>query len=236
MSIVYERYRMESKVPSPVINLNPRSEDILVGNVFGLLMVLHPRIWIEKLLKFVYRNRVFPPLHYDRFIIEFWKKLYPPPPILRHGMGVSEIDVFIEIPPLIIMIECKYLAKIRYTGDDKTDDQIQRYQNLSAYHFYSDHCKNVYLLLISNDENQGAFITEHRDLGKIKTHIHQIRPHVNYDKISVNLAQNLGWLLWTDLIEIMEGISTETLGYSEKKIIEELIGYIKYKFTPTHPT
>lgn len=120
------------------------------------------------------------------------------------------------------MTECKYLSAIG-------KDQIMRYLDLAAYHYYSQNCKNVYFLLISNNAKEPAPLTIYRNPNKIEDRVTRIRLHVDYEKISAALANNIGWISWNDILQILEELLSARLTYSEKKIVQELVCYTRYK-------
>ena len=217
MSIIYELH----KPPGGKNHLNPRSEDIFTANVFGLLKLLPPRLWLLRILqRTYYGERGFVKLPYSQFAITFWRKLDHPP----FRKGLSEIDIFVEVPPIIILIECKLLSPIG-------KGQILRYLDLAAYHYYSQSCQNVYFLLITKDQREPHELTRYRDPKEIEPKLTKIRPHADYKRVSAALAQNIGWISWADILEIIDGLPRASLPYSERQIIEELIHYMNYKLS-----
>jgi hypothetical protein len=135
---------------------------------------------------------------------------------------VSEIDILIQVPPIVVLTECKYLSPFR-------EEQIIRYLDLAAYHHYSYDCQNVYLLLISNDPQEPAQLTRHRNPREIEEKLTKIRPHVDYKKVSAALAKNIGWISWGILLRMLDDLPVDRLPHSEGKIIQELILYISHK-------
>ena len=120
------------------------------------------------------------------------------------------------------MTECKYLSPIG-------KDQIIRYLDLVAYHYYSQNCENVYLLLITDDTKEPTLLTKYRNPKEIEHRVTRIRPHVDYKKISAALANNVGWISWKAILQVLEELLRARLTYSEKKIVEELVCYMRYK-------
>ena len=214
MSIAYELY----KPPGGKKHLNPRSEDILTGNVFGFLKLLTPELWLLSILQRTYGDRDFTQLAYSGFSIEFWKKLHAP--LFRRE--VSEIDVFLEVPPISILTECKYRSRIENT-------QIIRYLDIAAYHYCSHNCEEVYFLLISKHQSEPPQLTRYRNPREIELRLTKDRPHVDYKRASIALANNIGWISWMDILRMLEDLSHTRLTYSEGKLIEELVRYLKHK-------
>ena len=240
MSIIYDLYKKIGKEPCPpgtirvercALNLNPNSEDIVTSNVFGLLKLLHPKLWLERILTHVYGERSFASLSYDQFSIEFWK-IFRPPLITAYRTWISEVDIVIQLLHFILMVETKYRSTIQKENPRKgTRDQVIRYLDLLAYHYYSCNFKDVYFLLVTNDSNEPQLLTNYRDPKEIEPGLSKIRPHVDYKSISTALAHNLGWISWKAVLQILEEMrSTVNLHFSEEKIIEQLILYLKFKF------
>jgi hypothetical protein len=239
VSIIYELYKKTGKQTCPPgtirvercpLNLNPNSEDILTGNVFGLLILLHPRLWLEKILTRVYRQRNFTSLPYDQFSIEFWRK-FRPPLITAYRTWISEVDIFIQLLNFVLIVETKYGSTVTKENPQKgTRDQVIRYLDLLAYHYHGCNCKDAYFLLITNDPNEPPLLTKYRDPKEIEPGLSRIRPHVDYKSISTALAHNLGWISWKGILQTLEEIRrTVDLHFSEEKIIDLLITYLKFK-------
>jgi hypothetical protein len=142
MSINYDMYNKSTgKKPCPPdtprvkrcsLNLNPHSEDILSSNVFGYLKLLHPPLWLPKLLTSAYGDRDFDYLDYDTFTIRFWEKAGPHP--LRAGL--PEFDFSLAVSPIKIITECKYRSCVRV-------EQIVKYLDLIAHMHYENYCRDI---------------------------------------------------------------------------------------------
>jgi hypothetical protein len=239
MSIIYDLYKQTGKKPCPpgtvrvercALNLNPNSEDIVTSNIFGLLLLLYSKLWLERILTQVYGERTFTSLPYDQFSIKFWKK-FRPPMITFYRTWVSEVDIFIQLLHFVLIVETKYGSTITKENLRKgTRDQVIRYLDLLAYHYHGCNCKDAYFLLITNDSSEPPLLTKYRDPKEIEPGLSRIRPHVNYRTISTTLAHNLGWISWKGMVQILEAIRTTlNLHFSEGKIIEQLILYLKQK-------
>lgn len=239
MSIIYDLYRRTGKTPcSPrslrvercPLNLNPNSEDIVSSNVFTLFTLMRPNLWVERILTHVYGKRSFASLPYDQFSIEFWKK-FRPPMITAYRTWISEVDIVIQLPHFVLMVETKYVSTITKENLQRgTRDQVIRYLDLLAYHYHTGNCKDAYFLLITNDSNEPPLLTKYREPKEIESGLSRIRPHVDYKSISAALAHNLGWISWKAIVQILEDIrSTVDLHFSEERITELLITYLRFK-------
>ena len=120
------------------------------------------------------------------------------------------------------MTECKYRSPIG-------KNQIIHYLNLAAYHYYSQDFENVYFFLITDDAKEPVSLRKYRNPKEIEDRVTRIRLHVDYEKISAALAKNIRWISWKDILQILEELLRFRLPYSEKKIVEELACYMRYK-------
>jgi hypothetical protein len=129
------------------------------------------------------------------------------------------------------MIETKYGSTIQNGNLRKgTPDQVIRYLDLLAYHYHSCNSNDAYFLLVTNDPKEPQLLTKYRDPKKIEPRLSRIRPHVDYKRISTTLAHNLRWISWKAILEILEEMrGIVNLHFSEDKIIEQLVLYLKHK-------
>ncbi len=107
--------------------------------------------------------------------------------------------------------------------------QIIRYLDLAAFHYYFQNCESVYFLLISDDAKEPASLTKYRNPKEIEDRVTRIRPHVDYEKISAALANNIGWISWKAVLQILEGLLSIRLTYTQEKIVQELVCYMRFK-------
>ena len=228
MSINYDLYNKSTgKKPCPPgtarvkrcsLNLNPHSEDILSSNVFGHLKLLQPTLWVQKLLTRAYGERDFTHLDYSTFGIRFWDKAGTHP--LKTGR--PEFDFSLDVSPIKVITECKYRSCIRM-------EQLVQYLNLIAHLHYETLCQDVYFLLITTDESEPEVLSQFRDADILAKHIEQMRPHTDYKRLCINLSQNIGWISWAGILQIIETILAADLHYSERQIINDLVCYLRYK-------
>ena len=227
MSIVCELFKSTGRTPCspgsqrvkrcPLI-FNPDSEDLLTGAAFGHLKLLGSALWLQPILEIAYRPRKFNCLDHGQFKIEFWKKI----PATALSSAWSEFDICINIPPIRVVVECKFMSPV-------DEDQIIRYLDLIAFHRYQNNCEDTYFILLTAAKTEPEVLKKYRDPEQIRARINELRPFVNYNNLCANLAQNLGWLSWKSILHIIEGIATANLHYSEMQIIKDLKLYLRYK-------
>ena len=233
MSLNFDLYKSSGKVPCPPgamrvktcrMIMNAGSEDLLSDNIFGRIRLLHPRLWLPALFTAAYPHKDLPAFDYDKFDLAFWPKV---PPML-FKTGVSEFDIFITVSPVKIVIECKYGAPV-------DEDQIRRYLNLLAYRYYRSCCQDVHFILVTNTDHEPEELSKYKNIDTLAGTIEIRRLHVNYKKLYLNLASNIGWLSWGKILSIIEAIPTATLHYSEQQIINVLIEYLRFKIRGEKP-
>jgi hypothetical protein len=94
---------------------------------------------------------------------------------------------------------------------------------------YENYCRDIYFLLITDDEMEPKELSQFRDADNLEEFIEQLRPHTDYKRLCIHLSQNIGWISWRQILHILEGISIANLHYSEQAIIKDLQLYLSYK-------
>ena len=110
------------------------SEDAVTWNVFRSLRQLSPHTWLPTLFSAAFPGR--PTLNPDHATVELWVSVSPPPALLLQGdEGDSEVDVMIEAPDWVWIIEAKYRSDISVgTTTRPTRDQLLRNIDIGSYH------------------------------------------------------------------------------------------------------
>lgn len=91
--------------------VRPTSEDVITGELFGVLKNLNPRWWLADFLNRALGTERFRRQYYRDLRIELWQKQPPPPKHLTPWEeGNTEVDVLIswENPATTVFIEMKY--------------------------------------------------------------------------------------------------------------------------------
>ena len=240
MSIVVELYKSSGKTVCktnyvrksncPLI-VRTTSEDIMVGNILGILKNLDSTIWLRRFLGEAIKGKDFSKHTFEGLSFEFWKR-YRPPLNRKYREGISEVDVTISYKDGIIFIEAKYLAPVNLsTTHDSRRDQVIRYLDLAAYHYlnHSDRIKELYFVLITHTEKPPRVLTRYRytpNLINGLTGPGLFKPPVNIGRL---LSSGIGWLSWRQLRKILEITKEQFRTEVEKKFVEDLILYLDYK-------
>jgi hypothetical protein len=239
MTIAYELYKSMGKRPCPpnsprvkkcTMVLNENSEDLLTGNLFGLLKYLPPPTWLIPLLETVYKGRDFKHLSHSNVKIEFWRKL--PPPHTRYREGISEVDIVITILNLVILVECKYRSPVQQMQMIPLKrNQIIRYLDTAVFNYipHSNIKSDIYFVLLTDTEGEPDVLSLYRNPEKILEELTRARPFIDYNQISKMLAGNIGWATWRDILAILQKQALKRTGSVEDLIIKDLIQYLQYK-------
>lgn len=235
MSIMFELTKHVGKRPCapgsrvercPLI-INSEAEDLLTSNTFLLLKYLPPAVWLIPLLQTAFKDRSFKGIGKDRAKVEFWKR-FPSP---QTSEGVDEIDIFIRIRHLVILIECKYRSFIQ-TGYTRRD-QIARYLDAATFNYWPDSDKRceIFLILLTDTKEEPEILSRYRNPETVLACLTQARPLVDYEQVSEMLARNIAWVTWTDLLEILKRRDLKSVVPIEEMIIKDLIRFLKYKLS-----
>ena len=243
MSIMYQLHKSIGKRPCPpgsrvercpmVVNSN--SEDLLVSDVFLLLRYLPSDIWLAPLLQTAFMGRSFKGIGQDKAKVEFWKK-FAAPPTTETSEGIDEIDIFIRIRHLLILIECKYRSLIQ-TGSTRRD-QIARYLDAAAFNYWPDSNtkREILFILLTDDEVEPEILSRYRSPEIVLACLTPVRPFIDYEQVSEVLARNVGWTTWGNLLHILEGQGAKGLPPVESMIAADLIEYLRFKLQETKQT
>jgi hypothetical protein len=243
MSIMYQLHKSIGKKPCPpgsrvercpmVVNSN--SEDLLVSDVFLLLRYLLSDIWLAPLLQTAFKGRSFKGFGQDKAKVEFWKR-FPAPPTTETSEGIDEIDIFIRIRHLLILIECKYRSLVQ-TGSPRRD-QIARYLDAAIFNYWpdSDTKREILFILLTDDEVEPEILSRYRSPETVLACLTQVRPFIDYEQVSEMLARNVGWTTWGNLLRILENQDPKGLLPVESMIIADLIVFLRHKLQETKQT
>ncbi len=106
------------------------SEDVVVGNVFGILRHIRPHLWLNDLLNTALRTNRFRQAWFKGFSVRFWERQERfPPELLDFREGRTEPDIIIEWenPPTTIWIEAKWGSRLAEgTTGNRNNDQVIR--------------------------------------------------------------------------------------------------------------
>lgn len=215
--------------------LNSNSEDLLVSDVFLLSRYLPSDVWLMPLLQTAFKSRSFKGIDQDKAKVEFWKK-FPAPPATETSEGIDEIDIFIRIRHLLILMECKYRSLVQ-TGSARRD-QIARYLDAATFKYWSDSDtrREILFVLITDDEAEPEILFRYRSPDTVLACLTQVRPFIDYEQVGEMWARNVGWATWGNLLHILESKVKKGLPPVESMIAADLIEYLQYKLQETKQT
>jgi hypothetical protein len=126
------------------------SEDAVTWNAFRSLRQVDPALWLPRL--FVSGFSALPSPSPAHATVELWATLPPPLRLLLSGdEGESEVDVLIESPEWVWVIEAKFGSDISTgTTTRPTRDQVLR--NIDVGSYYAGVRPFYFSLLIASDE------------------------------------------------------------------------------------
>ena len=221
--------------------VRPTSEDVVTGELFGILKVLNPRWWLPDILNRAlgaerFRRQVFRDLR-----IELWQKqrTYP-----RHHLkwdeGQTEVDVVItwENPAATVFIEMKYgspLSSKTANNNGSTGfpaDQLVRNARIGLYEngwFEDDRLFHApprdFVLILLTPTTGHPLVETYRDPDRLKAAI----PHGERLK-QLPLAPFIGELSYENVTEILQ-LQRRWFSRPEQKLIDGLHEYIGFKLT-----
>jgi hypothetical protein len=123
------KHATEGKIRCPLI-VRPTSEDVVTGNLFGVLQAIDPRWWLPGLLNCALQDPMlgrkrFRQQFYRQFTVSLWQKQAAYPAcLIPWEEGITEVDVVIEFenPATTIFIEMKYGSPLSSTTAKNAGD------------------------------------------------------------------------------------------------------------------
>ncbi len=120
---------LAGKTHCPLI-VRTSSEDVLVGNVFGMLRHIRPHLWLGPMLNAALDTDEFRQVWYKDLSIRLWERQPAfPSELLGFKEGRTEPDIIIEWenPPTTVWIEAKYHAPMaESTANSPNNNQATR--------------------------------------------------------------------------------------------------------------
>lgn len=203
MSIIYELCRKPKKKTAShagVLILHTRSEDLLTGNVFGILKNLNWSYGIKPFLESATGN-LFSESEFENVEFHFWNRI----PIKRQGEGSTEVDLIIKSDTTLFFAEVKYEAQVSSgTTNEKDRNQLER--NLDLGRIYS------------------------KDLGLENFHLIYLTPDHYEPEIAHNYhdQSDFSWTNWGTIAKTLYK-NIQSFTESEKRFAVDLIDYLAYK-------
>ena len=203
MSIIYELSRKPKKKTAShagVLILHTRSEDLLTGNVFGILKNLNWSYGLKPFLESVTGNQ-FSTNEFENVEFHFWNRI----PSKRKGEGSTEVDLIIKSDTTLFFVEAKYGAQAS-SGTTHEKDRNQLERNLELGRIYSRNLglDNFHLIYLTQD---------HRE-PEIAHHYHD--------------QSDFSWTNWGTIAKILYN-NIQNFTEAEKRFTVDLIDYLAYK-------
>ena len=100
--------------------LHTKSEDLLTGNVFGILKNLNWSYGLKPFLESV-TGKLYSRSEFENVEFRFWNRT----PVLREGEGSTEVDLIIKSETTLFFVEAKYGAQASSgTTNEKERNQL----------------------------------------------------------------------------------------------------------------
>lgn len=220
--------------------VRPSSEDVVTGNIFGVLKSIDPRWWLADLMNQSLGSKRFRQQVYRQLNIELWQKQ---PSFPRHLLpweeGQTEVDVEItwENPRSTIFVEMKYGSPISLrtqnnNGNGKyPGDQLIRNARVGLYKcgWYGeperlfDIPQRDFVLLLLSPRPCNTLVQKYRDAEQLLESI----PHANRIAKLPRLPL-IGEATYKTLVEVLQR-NLRFMSRAEKIQAELLCKYLEYK-------
>jgi hypothetical protein len=234
------------EIRCPLI-VRPTSEDVITGQLFGVLQVLNPRWWLPDLLNTALGEERFRRQVFRRLKIEPWKNCQAyPRELLPWNEGSTQVDTVIswENPPTTVFIEMKYGAELspKTAADDGghgyPSDQLIRNIRVGLLesgwfqvHRLIELCPRDFVVLVIGPKAENKLVAKYQDTARLRQAIPKNEllrglprtPFVgeaSYKQIVKVLLNNRRWMTRT-----------------ERLLADNLVEYLLFKsdMRPGHP-
>ena len=199
------------------------SEDAITWNVFRSLRQITPAAWLPALWGEAHSESA---PRYDGLATYVWRSIAPPPSLVITGdEGRSEIDVLIETPWWVWVIEAKYTSDISERTTSRSDrDQVIRNIDVGSYFAGT---RDFYFSLLVKDEAhspRGAkAVGKYSDLGGVRAMLAGHRPDGLPNLKSVTL------ITWAQLGHTLHVATQKALFAAERGYAERALAWLKAK-------
>lgn len=203
MSIIYELSRKPKKKTAShagVLILHTRSEDLLTGNVFGILKNLNRSYGLKPFLESAIGIK-FSKSEFENVEFHFWNRI----PTKRKGEGSTEVDLIIQSETTLFFIEAKYGAQASSgTTNEKDRNQLKRNLDLGRIYSRDLGLEDFHLIYLTLDHYEPEIAHNYRD------------------------EPNFSWTNWGTIAKTLHK-NIQSLTESEKRYAGDLIDYLAYK-------
>lgn len=221
--------------------VRPTSEDVVTGNLFGVLRAINPRWWLPDLLNQALSEERFRRQVFRNLRIELWEKQRRyPREHLEWTEGRTEVDVVItwENPPTTIFIEMKYGSNLSATtthnngSEGYPSDQLIRNARVGLREngwfqenvlFNSERRDFVLILLTPIKGN--PLVQDYRDVNRLKAAIPDSERLRDLPRLPF-----IGELGYRDVIDLLRR-QRKWFSRPERILIDDLDRYLEFKLS-----
>lgn len=224
--------RTYRKGPGCPLILRQTSEDVLTGNVFGILRRIRPSLWLRPFLNHAFRTKHFRSCSLAGLNISFWTRVTPPASRARIE-GFTEVDVMIRCRDLVVFVEAKYRAPLSTgTEHDGSRDQVIRlldvaFEMTMAGQFYT---RRPYVLVLGSAPTEPDLVSRYRDADTVAEALATRRRFPEHRQIAQLLARRIGYATWSDLAKIVGG-RLSAARPTERLFLLDVVDYIGLKMS-----
>lgn len=202
------------------------SEDVVTGNVFGILRHLRPALWLRPMLVAVFGRR-FERCKMSDVRVTLWPEL--PPPSTKHE-GWTQPDVLIEFGDFVVLVEAKYRAGFsRRTTRDPARDQVVRLLDV-AYQYATDQqffAREPYVLTLGLWSEEPELVQRYRDPHALAAQL-QHYPEAARVQMATTMSTRIGYTSWPRLAFVL-GSPCVRLHRLERALLTDLATYLRFK-------
>jgi len=228
---------LSGEMRCPLI-VRPNSEDVVTGNLFGVLKSLNPRWWLPDFLNRGLGTDRFRRQIFRRLRIELWQKQPRfPQELIEWREGNTEVDVIIrwENPATTVFIEMKYGSPVSATtvnnnGQNWPSDQLIRNARVGLYEcgWYPrrdlfDVPRRDFILLLVSPTSGHPLVHQYRDKDQMKAAIPGGEQLIDLPK-----SPFIGELSYSEIAEILQQQCT-WFNRTERLLAEDLCRYLTHK-------
>jgi hypothetical protein len=234
------RQAREGEIRCPLI-VRPTSEDVITGELFGVLEAINPRWWVSDLLNEALGAPRFRRQLYRRFQVKLWQKQPKfPGHLAPWSEGATEVDAMLtwENPPTTVYVEMKFHSALaskvaNHNGSgDYPADQLLRNVRVGLWRcgWYDeerlfDDRRDFALVLLARKRGEKR-VVRYRD----PTQLRHDLPHS--ERIpELPLLPFVGELEYADVSRVLER-NRNHFGRAERVLVDRLASYLAFKSGP----
>jgi hypothetical protein len=234
------RHAKAGEIRCPLI-VRPTSEDVVTGEIFGVLEVLNPRWWLADLLNTALGEPRFRHQIYRQLEIRLWERQPAfPRYLVPWSEGQTEVDAVItwENPPTTVFVEMKLHSSLGATVSNHNgangypSDQLIRNARVGLWRcgWYDeerlfDDRRDFVLVLIGRKKGE-ALVDRYREPSTLLSEVPNGRRIPQLPRLPF-----IGELGYADVARVL-GRNQHQYGRAERLLIDRLVEYLGLKSQP----